>query len=84
MKWAAMALMMALALPVQAMAAGTNAETRARDCTARTAAPPGREMIDEGVTRIAIQAAFHPSGDQQRLLSLLILLSAKPESGRSR
>jgi len=84
MKWAAMALMLALALPGEAIAAGANTQKNASDCTARIAPSPGREVIDEGVTQIAVQAAFHPGGDQQKLLSLLLLLSAGPQNGRSR
>ena len=86
MKWAAyaLALSLALAFPGQAIAAGANGQMRARDCTVHIVTPPGREVIDEGVTRIAVQAAFNPSGEQQRLLSLLILLSAHSENGRSR
>ncbi len=85
MRWAANMLAAGLALTLSghpAMAKDSKGPVAARNHT--VAAPHGREVLDEGVTRVAIQAAFHPNDEQQRLLSLLLLLSAEPQGGRSR
>ncbi len=75
-----------LAVSGQAAFAGeTVSHRKPSDCAFRDVTPAGREALDEGVTHVAIQAAFHPSDDQQRLLSLLILLSTPSEgAGRTR
>jgi hypothetical protein len=86
MKWAAtaLALGLALAIPDQTAIADTDSHPKTADCSARSAEPAGREALDEDVTNVAIQAAFHPSDDQQRLLSLLLLISAQQQSGSTR
>ena len=73
-----------LAVSGQAAFAGeTVSQRNSADCAIRDASPAGREALDERVTAVAIQAAFHPSDDQQRLLSLLLLLST-PSQGEGR
>lgn len=84
MRWAANVLAAGLALamsghPVAADEA--NSPRVVRNYVVAAQAPQGREVLDERVTQVAIQAAFHPDDQQQRLLSLLLLLSAQPQSG---
>jgi hypothetical protein len=64
-----------------AAAAESNSQRNVRSHDVSTQAPQGREVLDERVTQVAIQAAFHPNGEQQRLLSLLLILSARPQTG---
>ena len=85
MRWAANVLAAGLGLAMSgqpAMAKESNSQTSAQNFIVTV--PQGREVIDESVTRVAIQAAFHPNDEQQRLLSVLLILSAGPQTGRSR
>lgn len=84
MRWAANMLAAGLALAMSGhpvMAAELNSQHIERNYTVAMQAPQGREALDERVTLVAIQAAFHPNDEQQRLLSLLLLLSAQPQTG---
>lgn len=87
MRWAANILAAGLALAMSghpAMASDANSPNDAQAKTVTAPAPHGREVLDEGVTQVAVQATFHPTDDQQKLLSLLLLLSTPPERGRSK
>jgi hypothetical protein len=84
MRWAANVLAAGLALAMSghpAAAAEPNSQGAAQIETVSTQGPHGREVLDERVTQVTIQAAFDPSDDRQKLLSLLLLLSAPPRSG---
>ena len=80
----ALAMGLALAIPGNPAIAQSRSHAEKTGCGIRPSEPASREALNEDVTNMTIQAAFHPSDDRQRLLSLLLLISTQRNGGSSR